>query len=503
MIKRILFISPRIALQKGDFLGSGIPYWPLEMAITAAFARDKGHVVDVIDLFGASPKTLQDFGDHYMQGEPLQKSMNRIRSFEADLIVIYGLSYMSHSEICRILQQLKQMNLSAKLAVLENSQAVTAFALPSVQDSLFQAGADALICGEAYWNWDELLQDIENSNSEATNLLLKEFPQKKIERKIKMDGEYPVPAWDLFDLKNYWSLPYAHGPKTKKFFPIYTSRGCPYPCDFCVVPGTNSQKWRGRKAQDVVGEIETLRDQYQVFDFQIEDLNPTINWGRMDEICDLLIRKNLGIRFYIVSGTKAETIKVEQLEKYQKAGCRYISISPESGSAAVMKAIGKPFNYEHGLRLIEKAHQLGIATQACFIVGHPAETDEDFVKSKQYLRSLIHAGLTEAAIFIVAPFAGSKLAGKDSIAIDHEQLISFSPKGRSDYQVLEHRRSEMIRTFFIEKLKHGEIWMQGLRVLFGTPRTKMENLPKRIVYVMWLIMRFRFHQALGLAGANR
>ena len=29
------------------------------------------------------------------------------------------------------------------------------------------------------------------------------------------------------------------------WFGLMTSRGCPYPCDFCVVPETNDRRWRG------------------------------------------------------------------------------------------------------------------------------------------------------------------------------------------------------------------------------------------------------------------
>ena len=59
-----------------------------------------------------------------------------------------------------------------------------------------------------------------------------------------------------------------------------------------------------------------------------------------------------------------------------RAGCRYISVSPESGSPRVMKLMGKSFKLEHATRLIRKMNRVGIRSQACFVLGFPGEEDE-------------------------------------------------------------------------------------------------------------------------------
>ena len=52
-------ISPRLVVQKNDFLGSGIPYWPVELAILASRIRDKGLDISFIDMFGSGPLNLK------------------------------------------------------------------------------------------------------------------------------------------------------------------------------------------------------------------------------------------------------------------------------------------------------------------------------------------------------------------------------------------------------------------------------------------------------------
>jgi len=495
LIMKLTLISPRLAIQKGDFLGSGVPYWPIELATLAAYARAEGDTVSFIDLFGNEPRRLTDAGDYYLQGQPISDHLQSHSLRDADALILYAISYMSHQELLSITTLLKESFPHVHVAVLENSQAVTAYSLQRVARDYFDAGADSLICGEPYFNWDAVKRHMrgEGAQKVPSNILTRGSTFEP-ERLTSKSASYPVPAWDLVNLRGYWSIPYSHGPKTPTFLPILTSRGCPYPCDFCVVPETNARRWRGNAPEDVVEEIIALRDRYGVHDFQVEDLNPTVQHQRWERICELLIERKANVRFYFVSGTKAETIRIEKVPLFAKAGCRYLSISPESGSPELMRIIGKVFDYEHGVKLVATCRQHGIRTQACFLVGHPGENEQYFEESRKYISRLVKAGLDEIAVFVVAPFAGSRLHTTRDISVnDKSALISFSPKGRAGYDTLARRRRVMIRTFFIEKLARGlEFWMQGLRAIIGRPATKMENLPRRMAFIYYRLIMLAF-----------
>ncbi len=498
---KLTLFSPRLAIQKGDFLGSGIPYWPIELATLAAFARLQGDSISLIDLFGRDPRRLSDMGDHYLQGEAIDMHLEDDDVRQADGFILYAISYMSHAELLSMVLQLKKSFPQTPVAILENSQAVTAYALDKVAAAFFQDGADLLICGEPYFNWDAIKRQLASPTASPAprNVMMRESTYAP-ERIFSNGAQYPIPAWDLINLAGYWGLPYSHGPKTRRYLPVLTSRGCPYPCDFCVVPGTNDRKWRGNDPEQVVDELITLRDRFNVHDFQIEDLNPTVQHQRWERICELLIERQANIRFYFVSGTKAETVLVNKVPLFAKAGCRYISISPESGSKDLMKVIGKRFDYQHGIDLIAACREQGIRTQACLLVGHPEETEESHQASKKYLARMVKAGLDEVAVFIVASFAGSMLYASRSISLDSQSALpSFSPKGRAGYETLEKRRQALIRVFFMNKLARGlDVWLQAVRALLGIPQTKMENLPRRIAYIYWLV--FRHNLAKGTRG---
>ena len=120
----------------------------------------------------------------------------------------------------------------------------------------------------------------------------------------------------------------------------------------------------------------------------------------------MLIKKKLCINFYFVSGTKLETIKIDQLSKFSNAGCKYISFSPESGSRNLMSIIGKKFNYDHGIEIVKNCKNKNIRTQACFVIGHPQERFVDYLLSLKYMIKLTIFGLDEIAVFIISPFSG-------------------------------------------------------------------------------------------------
>ena len=151
-----------------------------------------------------------------------------------------------------------------------------------------------------------------------------------------------------------------------------------------MVPKTNERKWRSRTPKNVLKEIKFWQEKLGINEFHFEDLNPTVNDKRTKELCNLIIKEKVIIEWKIVAGTKVERIKDDEtIELLSRAGCKYISISPESGSKEVMQKINKPFNYQHALRSVKKMSKEKIFTQACFVIGYPEEKKIDLIKTRK------------------------------------------------------------------------------------------------------------------------
>jgi hypothetical protein len=234
-----------------------------------------------------------------------------------------------------------------------------------------------------------------------------------------------------------------------------------------------------------------------VTDFHVSDLNPTVNDERTREICLEIIKRQLQITWKLAQGTKIETIKNEEtLELMARAGCKYVSFSPESGSPRLLRIMNKPFDHAHALRMTGKMNTLGIRTQAVFIGGVPGEVPEDRDMSVAYARELIKRGVDEISLVIFTPLPGAKL----STAINdfsHFSQCTPSPSWRKDYRTLKAYRYRMYRMLFLCKFRYYP--RKSIRELMsfvsGKFETKMEmSLFKQLKlyllrYVPWVFPR--------------
>jgi radical SAM superfamily enzyme YgiQ (UPF0313 family) len=413
-------------------------------------------------------------------------------------VIVYAINLTNHIATLSIVRELKKTRPELPVVVLENTQAVTAYALAQTSGEFFDAGADYLLTGEGDHRVVRLVEGLQDNNPaenlrQIDGLYGPEFinpPQDTLSEQQLND--LPFPAWDLFPLENYWKLRFAHGPQSsKRYLPLLTSRGCPYPCKFCVVPATNNQRWRARSAKNVVDEIEYYMERFQVFEFHIEDLDPTISDQRVREICEQIISRGLPITWKIAAGTKVETIRDEEtIDLMAKAGCTYISISPETGSPRLLKQMRKPFDLAHAQRIIRQMNQVGIRSQACFVLGYPGETEEDLKMTWNLVHDLTRQGVDEVALFIITPVPGSAISDEFE-GFENLSELNFSPIWRKDYAFLSRFRMRLYIRFLLWKLRYHPLKLlrQPFNFLMRRFETKMEMVPYRALVLKFISMR--------------
>jgi anaerobic magnesium-protoporphyrin IX monomethyl ester cyclase len=487
----VVLINPNLIVQKNDPFTTGIVYMPIGLAYAAAALRQAGYEVEVIDAYGAAPKHSRGDGKFLYFGLTEEEVVTRIPS-SATAVFVYAINLTNHLSTIEIVRAAKRAQPTKPVIVVENTQAVTAYALSEVADEFYQAGADYILTGEPEVRATSVLKALENEQSLSAldGIGSPSFynPPLAVMEQDELD-KLPFPAWDLFPLENYWSLGFSHGPlSAKRYLPLLTSRGCPYPCGFCVVPATNKQKWRSRSATNVVDEIEFLVKSHLVTEFHVEDLDPTILDARIREICTLMIERDLHVTWKIVAGTKVETIRDEDtIDLMARAGCTYISISPETGSPRLLKLMRKPFNLEHAVRIVKRMNIAGIRSQACFVLGYPGETDEDLQLTRKLVRDLTRVGVDEVALFIVTPVPGSSIH-KQFAGYQNLSELNFSPTWRQDYAKLSRFRLGLYVEFLLWKLLYHpfKLLRQPINFLRRRFETKMEMVPYRAFVLRWL-----------------
>ncbi|MBF0415500.1 MAG: B12-binding domain-containing radical SAM protein [Magnetococcales bacterium] len=492
----ILLINPNLVVQRNDPMTTGVVYMPLALASFAAALKLKHLEVDVIDAFGLAPFQARCQDKFLILGIDSNQIVQRIPE-STRCIFLFANQVINHLSLVDILQAIKGRFPEKILGILENSQAVTAYSLAPVVDELFGHGADFAVIGDLEEGGVQVAQWLAAGQSWAS---IPDIPGILTpNRRHAPRGEVPDldglanPAWDLFPLENYWSLRFAHGPQTRaRYLPLMTSRGCPYPCRFCVAPATTGRRWRGRSAAKVVDEMVACMETFQVDEFHIEDLNPTVSDKRIREICSLILQRKLKVSWKLVAGTKVESIKDGvTVRMMAEAGCDYISISPESGAPEMLEAMHKPFKVHHALEIIRHMGENGIRSQACFVIGFPGEGPLQRQKSFQLAHTLTQAGVDEIAIFMITPVPGSELftqvQGFKSLSD-----LNFTPVWRDDYAGLNRFRKKLYFAFLLWKLRYFPWKIARQCFNFFVRRrfeTKMEMIPYRAMVWKWIGMR--------------
>ena len=479
-----IFINPQLVVQQNDKFTTGIVYMPITLAYAISNFKKANIKTKLIDLYGRNPTKCSKENNHLIFGEKVE-DIDENEFENADCIFINANQVGNHISILNIIKFLKNKYKEIPISILENSQAVTAYSLSKIKDEFLKLGCDFILIGDLENVTVKLYKNLNNFGYLKTlnGIITKSFCNDKIDFVSDLN-DLPFPAWEDFPLENYWKLGYSHGPLSdKKYLPMLSSRGCPYPCNFCVVPKTNERKWRSRSPENVVKELEYFKDKLGVTEFHFEDLNPTVNDKRTKELCNLLIEKNLKISWKMVAGTKVESIKdLETVRLLKKSGCNYISISPESGSKDLMKEINKPFNYEHAIKIIKEMKKNKIFSQACFVIGYPGEKKIDLKKTKNMIFNLTKIGIDEIAIFIITPVPGSKIY-ENFEGFETLSNLTFSPIWRNDYKSLNRIRLQMYSIFLITKFIFHPIrvFKQALNFFNKSFNTKMEMVPYKVL----------------------
>jgi hopanoid biosynthesis associated radical SAM protein HpnJ len=182
------------------------------------------------------------------------------------------------------------------------------------------------------------------------------------------------------DFRNY-NVPFLLHP----FISLYTSRGCPAQCTFCLWPQTHSgHRWRLRSTDDIVNECRYVQENFPGLKEIFFD-DDTFNYqkARTIELCNKL--KPLKMTW---SCTSRVTTDYDTLKAMKDAGCRLLIVGYESGDQQILKNIKKGATIDMARRFTANTKKLGLVVHGDFIVGLPGESRETIRKSIDFAKEL-------------------------------------------------------------------------------------------------------------------
>lgn len=167
-----------------------------------------------------------------------------------------------------------------------------------------------------------------------------------------------------------------------KVWPLMTSRGCPFDCNFCSVTEMFGRDYRSQKCEKVIEEIS----QYRTGSMFFVDDHFAVNTAQTGKLLDMMIERKLNRVWSTQMRTEA-TKHPEFIAKLRKAGCEIVYIGFESINPQSLKDMNKHQTVDDIKRSIRVFHDNGIEVHGMFIVGNDADTKDVFRMTADFSRN--------------------------------------------------------------------------------------------------------------------
>ena len=355
---------------------------PLGLGYLSAVLEKQGYAVNVIDC-QAHKVTLEQ-----LRGELAKK--------QADLVGV-TCTTLTYKSALRVAKVAKEVYPNCLVAI--GGPHVTFWDDKALQESPW---LDIVIRGEAEETIVDLANHLENGKSvcDLAGVTCRkgaEIVRNANRPYIEDLDSLPFPAhhlWHMKDLSKYGTIPY----------PIMTSRGCVFWCNFCTTVRMFGRRYRMRTPKNVVEELEFLHRNYRATQFTFYDDAFTVDQARTAAICDEIMARGLKIKWDCEA--RVDMVTKELLVKMRQAGCVGVWFGVESGSKKVLADMGKGFTLDTTRRAFKWAKEAGLMAVAGVILGFPGETKETAMETVNFVKEL---NPNDVGFYIATPYPGTPL----------------------------------------------------------------------------------------------
>jgi len=296
--------------------------------------------------------------------------------------------------------------------------------------------ADAICVGEGESIWPQILDDF------GAGRLSRRYEQPW-GRSFDL-AKAPMPRFDLLDPAKY------------NRFPVQTSRGCPFKCEFCASSILLTPRYTHKPIARVIDEIREIKARWPHPFIELADDNSFADRHYGRRLAEAIAQED--IKWF------AETdISVAQddelLRLLAESGCRQILIGLESPTTSGVNGVELKSNWKFRKRhcyrsAIERIQSHGITVNGCFVLGLDGDKEQIFDLIPEFVEE---TALYDVQITIQTAFPGTPLhrrllaAGRLIEPCNWRKCtlfdVNFHPLQMTCEQ-LEHRFYELAATLY-------------------------------------------------------
>ena len=206
----------------------------------------------------------------------------------------------------------------------------------------------------------------------------------------------PMPRYDLLDPANY------------NRFPVQTSRGCPFKCEFCASSIMLTPRYVHKPVARVIEEIREIKRRWRNPFIEIADDNTFADRQYGRRLAEAVAKED--VKWFAETDLSVAQDD-ELLSLMAQSGCRQILIGLESPMTAGLHGVEMKSNWKYRKHdfyreAIERIQSHGVTVNGCFVLGLDGDTEEVFDRIPQFVEE---TALYDVQITIQTPFPGTPL----------------------------------------------------------------------------------------------
>lgn len=215
------------------------------------------------------------------------------------------------------------------------------------------------------------------------------------------------------DLNNCSRIPYELIEHYRFFYPVgavFTSRGCPSSCAYCMIHRLYPD-WRSIRAELVVEQVENLL-RFGIGEVAFIDDNFFASTKHVEEILALLEERGLQPTWWAECRID-DLLRMAPalLARLRSAGLTRIYLGAESGSERILRLIDKRITPDMTIQANRRLRAADIAPEYTFMAGFPTETSAEVEQTLALIRTLRKENPAAAIwrVNVYVPYPGTRL----------------------------------------------------------------------------------------------